>query len=165
MPPILYKKLALSLVMPLTLLFNLILQSGVIPRDWLSAIVVLIFKKGAAANVENYRPISLTNTTSKLFESVIRTKLLNFLVSNELLSRNQHGFLARRSTFTNLLETFNGWTINLNASRETVVVSIDFARAFDSVSIPKLLFKLEKLGVCGKLLLCIKSLSSGHSQS
>ena len=36
--------------------------------------------------------------------------------------------------------------------------------AFDSVSIPKLLFKLEKLGVCGKLLLCIKSLLSGCSQ-
>ena len=45
MPPILYKKLALSLVVPLTLLFNLILQSGVIPKHWLSAIVRPIWRR------------------------------------------------------------------------------------------------------------------------
>jgi hypothetical protein len=162
--PLLYKKLAVSFVVPLTFIFNLILQSGSVPVDWLSATVVPVFKKGTTANVENYRPISLTNSACKIFETVIKNKLINFLLANHLLSPNQHGFLARHSTCTNLLEAFDDWTKSLDASKETVVVFVDFARAFDSVSIPKLIFKLERLGICGKILSCIKSLLSNRSQ-
>jgi hypothetical protein len=164
LPPLLYKNLAPGLVMPLTFLFNLILQSGSVPVDWLSATVVPIFKKGPPAIVDNYRPISLTNSACKIFETVIKHKLMNFLLANHLISPNQHGFLARHSTCTNLLEAFDDWTRSLDAFKETVIVFIDFARAFDCVSIPKLIFKLERMGICGKILSCIKSLLSNRTQ-
>ena len=44
------------------------------------------------------------------------------------------------------------------------IVYIDFAKAFDCVSIPKLIFKLERIGISGKLLSCIRSLLSGRAQ-
>ena len=89
---------------------------------------------------------------------MVKTYLINYLMSNKFISSVQHGFLSRLSTCTNLLEAVNDWTEGLDASRDTLVFYIDFARAFDSVSIPKLVHKLECIGVGGKLLSCIKSL-------
>jgi len=42
------------------LLYQQLLSVGSVPDDWKSAIITPVFKKGAADNVENYRPISLT---------------------------------------------------------------------------------------------------------
>ena len=50
---------------------------------------------------------------------------------------------------------------------DTLVAYVDFAKAFDRVSIPKLLAKLAKLehiGITGKLLSCIKSFLTNRSQ-
>ena len=56
------------------------------------------------------------------------------LSANGLISQHQHGFLAKHSTCTQLLETVNDWSI-ASLNRHVVdVVYFDFAKAFDSVS-------------------------------
>ena len=65
-----------------------------------------IFKKGHSTDVSNYRPISLTSLCCKVMESVIKDDILDHLLSSGLISRHQHGFLARRSTGTQLLDCF-----------------------------------------------------------
>ena len=117
-----------------------------------------VFKKGDRSTASNYRPISLTSTCCKLFEAFVRSPLLVFLHTNGLISASQHGFLAKRSTCSNLLEAFNDWTRALNSYSDSLVVIIDFAKAFHSGSFPKLLCKLSSIGVGGKLLSCIKSI-------
>jgi len=140
------------------------MQFGCVPSAWKEAVVVPIFKKGASSKPSNYRPISLTNSGCKIFESVILRNLLIFLEANKILSSAQHGFLKNRSTCTNLLESLNDWSGALNKYQETLVLYVDFLKAFDSVSVPKLLFKLKEIGVCGSLLDCITSLLNNRTQ-
>ena len=69
-----------------------------------------------------------------------------FLHSNSLISKDQFGFLARRSTCTQLLITLNEWTPLTDIRSKINSVYIDFAKAFDSISHRKLLYKVECYG-------------------
>ena len=76
---------------------------------------------------------------------------------NSLISPAQHGFLSRHSTCTNLLESVNDWSSKLYDCKSTNVVYLDYANAFGSVSIPKLIYKLVNFGITEPLLSCIRS--------
>ena len=58
-----------SLARPLALLYQQLLSVGSVSDDWKSAIITPVFKKSAADNVENYRPISLTCVVGKIMEA------------------------------------------------------------------------------------------------
>jgi len=73
-----------------------------------------LYKKGSSSDPNNYRFISLTSIVCKIFESIIKDAMLLYLDSHRLITNDQHGFLKRRSTVTNLLESVNDWTILLN---------------------------------------------------
>jgi len=163
-PPILFKQLIYQLAEPLACLFRLVVQYGTLPNAWKTANVTPIFKKGSPSEPGNYRPISLTSICCKLFETGIKNDLMHYLLEHKLISPSQHGFLSKRSTCTNLLESMCDWTENLDAKKDTLVVNIDFAKAFDSVSIPKLLHKLSHIGLTGKLLSCIASFLTDRKQ-
>ena len=74
-----------------------------------------------------------------------------FLRSNSLISKDQFGFLARRSTDTQLLITLNEWTLLTDIRSKIDSVYIDFAKAFDSISHRKLLYKVECYGFTPRL--------------
>jgi hypothetical protein len=164
LPPIFFKMLAKQLATPLTYMFNHIFTVGLLPSVWKKALVTPIFKSGTSSSAENYRPISLTCVACKVFETVVKATIIHYLNSNHVLSDMQHGFLSRKSTCTNLLESVNDWTINLMNGSLTRVVYIDFRKAFDSCSHSKLLFKLSHYGIRGKLLGVIQSFLSNRSQ-
>ena len=63
------KELAKEVSLPLAIIFNKLLQTGVVPEDWKCANVVPIFKKGSKVDPANYRPISLTSSRVKLLET------------------------------------------------------------------------------------------------
>ena len=100
----------------------------------------------------SYRPISLTCVLSKVMESIIREQMLEYLLKNNLIYKHQHGFISGRSTCTQLLETLEDWSIELQMGESVDVVYIDFLKAFDSVVHSKLLAKLEGHGICYELL-------------
>ena len=88
------------------------------PKEWKLASVTPIFKKGKSCDVSNYRPISLTSVYCKIIESLIIDDLLSNLLSKCLITRQQHGFLARRSTGTQLVDCLNDWTLNIESKHE-----------------------------------------------
>ena len=81
-----------------------------------------------------------------------------------LISHQQHGFLRRRSTTTNLLESLNDWTLTLEGKDGVTVAYIDFAKAFDSVSHQKLCHKLLGYGISGDTLTWIENFLSERTQ-
>ena len=89
---------------PLSIIFNLSVQTGELPDIWKVASVTPIFKKGLPSHPTNYRPISLTCVGCKLLETGIKTNLLNHLLRNNVTISSQHGFLSRKSTTTQLLK-------------------------------------------------------------
>jgi len=142
-PPMLIKKLCSSLCKPLSLLFNQFISVGFVPDDWRKAVVVPVFKKGAAGLLSNYRPISLTYVLSKVMERIVSRKVCNHLRLNNILSPDQHGFLSKRSTCTNLLKCFNDWSLSIQSREQTTVIYVDFSKAFDVVSHAKLFTRLH----------------------
>jgi len=113
---------------------------------------VPVFKKGPTASVVNYRPTLLTSVLSKILERMLAAKIIDHLRDNGLVSPEQHGFLTRRSTCTNLLGSQNDWTLNIELGFQTAVVYIDFAKAFDTVSHKRLFVKLHAYGIPGTFL-------------
>ena len=131
---------------------------------WLQAFVTPIFKKGATSDPSNYRPISLTCTCCRVMERIINLQLIDYLLSNCLFSNHQHGFLRKHSTCSNLLETINDWTLALDRHLKTDTIHIDFQKAFDSVSHPKLLSKLASYNIKSDLFAWIAAFLDGRSQ-
>ena len=157
-PSIFFKKLKREIAKPLRILFEVSFRTGKLPSDWKNANVTPVFKrKGSPAKVENYRPISLTSITSKLMERVISEQMIEFLDCNNLISPHQHGFRSKHSTLTQLLECLQDWSFSVSNGLPTDVIYLDFAKAFDSVSHEKLIYKLQAYGICGDLLEWIKS--------
>ena len=94
-----------SLAYPLSKIYNLSMDSGDVPQAWREANVTPIYKnKGSKSKPENYRPISLTSIPCKVMESIIRDNIINYLTVNDLIRSTQHGFMAKKSCTTNLLE-------------------------------------------------------------
>ena len=83
-----YIKHSINIFMPLYVkLFNLILNTGKIPKAWGYGIIHPIYKKkGDPKNPESYRPITLTSALGKVFTSIIDTRLRNFANSQETIS-------------------------------------------------------------------------------
>ena len=97
-------------------------------------------------------------------ERIIVDQLLIYLQQNDIISSEQHGFLARRSTCTQLLDTVHDWVLDINRHLRIDCVYIDFAKAFDTVSHSKLLTKLNGYGVEYELLNWVSSFLSGRTQ-
>ena len=123
-----------------------------VPHNWLKAIIVPVFKKGVAGQLSDYRPISLTCVPNKILERVLVRAIHAHLCNNNILHSSQHGFCKGRSTTTNLLESFNDWTMTILSKEQHVVVYVDFSKAFDVVSHPKLFARLYSYGIRATLL-------------
>jgi hypothetical protein len=73
--------------------------------------------------------------------------------------------LKKHSTVTNLLESLNDWTRSLETKQFVKILYVDFAKAFDRLSIPKLLHKITGIGINGQLFECIKSFLTNRVQA
>ena len=143
-----FKETDCLIALPLSMIFNLSLQEGVIPDVWMLASVVPVFKKGQAGDPCNYRPISLTCIACKLMECGVKDTTLTFLKNCGILNASQHGFMMSKSTTTQLLECNFDWNAAIKNKHGVDVVYLDFAKAFDSVVHSKLIVKLRSYAWC-----------------
>ncbi len=97
-------------------------------------------------------------------ETVIKLKLLRYLLTHGLISKEQHGSLSRRSTGTQLLDSMSDWFCAVRDKKCVDIVYLDFQKAFDSVSHAKLVQKLEGYGLKGNLLKWIAAFLNGRKQ-
>ena len=162
--PKLLKLSAVSLAKPFKLLFDKTIEEGVIPDDFKIAEVRPIFKKGDKSNPGNYRPVSLTSVVCKLFESFVKNALYNHLIDNDLLSKEQYGFVSGKNTITQLLVTLNDWMFDLDRNMSVDAAYMDFRKAFDSVPHKRLLNKLKGHNIKGPILNWITSFLSNRTQ-
>ena len=78
-PSILLKQCKNELATPLYILWRKSLDTGQVPKILKQQSIVPIYKKGSDAKPENYRPVSLTSHILKLFEGVLRAKIVDFI--------------------------------------------------------------------------------------
>ncbi|KAG7294932.1 hypothetical protein JYU34_022680, partial [Plutella xylostella] len=101
-PSCFVKSCSKELVLPLTIIFNKSLSSGIFPQVWKNAYIVPIHKSDDKSQCSNYRPISILNCFAKIFESLIFEHIYSHINSN--IVKQQHGFVRGKSTVSNLLE-------------------------------------------------------------
>lgn len=69
---------------------NLSFSQGIFPSNCKTGVVTLLHKKGDRSDIQNYRPISILSTFSKVFEKLYHKKLIPFLQHFDLIPRSQH---------------------------------------------------------------------------
>lgn len=150
----------------MTFLLNFLLRTGHFPLSWKIATVILIKKPGKGkTNPDNYRPISLLTSLSKIFEKVIHTRLQNYLYSADLIPKFQFGFRSNHSTVQQLFRITEYISNSFEKHCHTGSVFIDVSKAFDKVWYEGLLYKLKLFNTPKYLFNIIKSFLSNKQFS
>jgi len=74
---------------PLNYICNKVISKGVFPDRLKYSAIKPLYKKGNKRVVNNYRPISLLTSFSKILENIIQTRLLDHLHKNNTISKEQ----------------------------------------------------------------------------
>ena len=150
-PGIVLKMCSISLALPLSIIYNLVYNTGSLPLQWKLSNIFPIFNEGDSKIVSNYRPVSLLCIASKIMERIIHEEML--IKVGSVIDKRQHGFSPNRSCATNLTILIEDITKSLHNNVGTDIIYFDFAKAFDSVSHDIILNKLKtKFSIDGRLL-------------
>ena len=118
---------------PITQLFNLSIKLSEFPELCKIAKLKPLYKKGNKLKPENYRPISLLPSISKIFEKIIHNQTQLYLDNNKILYKFQSGFHKNYSTDNNLAYLTNKILNGFEKSLYTGMVLIDLQKAFDTI--------------------------------
>ena len=97
-PATIVKRTIYLYIKTLTLIINQAFYNGVFPKELKMAKVIRAYKSGSTMNLNNYRPISVLNTVSKVFERLMYDRLTKFMDKYNILYQNQFGFRQGHST-------------------------------------------------------------------
>ena len=153
----------------LALIYNESLARGEVPDEWRQANVSPVFKKGEKYDAANYRPVSLTCICCKTLEHILVSNINKHIALDSILADCQHGFRSQRSCETQLVQFVHDIISNLDGAvnrghKQTDLIIMDFAKAFDKVPHRRLLHKLEYYGIRGSTHKWINSWLSGRTQ-
>lgn len=158
------KSAKFQLVSPLTLLINQTLKTGKFPTLLKIAKVSPIHKKGDEKLLDNYRPISLLSTFSKVFEKAIYLQLYEYFTSNSLLYGAQYGFRTGHSTDLAAVNLVDDILNLIEADDIPFSVFIDLSKAFDTLNYSILLYKLQHYGLDRRSLTLLESYLTNREQ-
>ena len=147
--PCIIKENVHLLSLPISILFNQSVNSGRFPKSLKFARIIPLHKKGPKTDINNYRPISLLNIFSKIFEKLMKVHLISFIKKNDILSNMQYGFQQGRSTIDALIKFSSEIYEQLDKSKFLLSIFVDFSKAFDTVPHDLLLRKLNFYGIRG----------------
>ena len=143
---------------------NASLKSGYFPSRWKKARIKPIPKITEPILSSDFRPISLLIAFSKILEKIVAKQIKAYLVSNNLMDKYQSAYREQHSTITALTEITDHIYKSLDNSDITLLVLLDYSKAFDCANHKLILAKLKSLGFKNGALKWISSYLSNRSQ-
>uniref|UniRef100_A0A2A4K4N4 Reverse transcriptase domain-containing protein n=1 Tax=Heliothis virescens TaxID=7102 RepID=A0A2A4K4N4_HELVI len=128
-------------------IINKSIETKVFPDSWKIALVKPIPKTKNINELKDLRPISILPVLSKVIERVIEKQLTLYVEANNILPQHQSGFRAGHGTATALAHVTNDILSESDAGRCSMLVLLDFSRAFDCLNRELLLAKLTHYGI------------------
>jgi hypothetical protein len=158
------KNLTQRTVSLLVLIFNAILLTHHFPTAWKHTRVISILKPGKDPALPlSYRPISLLDTIGKLFEKILLARILHEVNARGLMRYEHFGFRPKHSTSLQLARLVERIVRNFGEKRLTGAVFLDLAKAFDTVWIDGLIYKLTLLNLPSYIVHTISSYLWGRT--
>ena len=137
----LLKLISVTIIKPLKHLINLSLMTGYFPDQFKVAKVVPIYKDSDPHELSNYRPISLLNSLSRLFESIVCFQVTGFAEACDIFYEHQYGFRAKHNVSHPLLHFSENIFKSLSNNKFNIAIFLDLKKAFDTVNYEILLKK------------------------
>ena len=131
---------------PLVNIINASLKHRKFPENWKKAIVKPIPKISNATLPTDFRPISLLTIFSKICEKAVTYQIIRFLEENNRRDKNQSAYRKNHSTNTALLNISDDIYDAIDDSELTILVLLDYSKAFDTINHRLLYAKLQSLG-------------------
>ena len=139
-----------------TRFFNMVLDIGIVPKQWCTSDIILLYKKGNPLDIKNYRPISLMSNIYKLFASIILARIRDNIDSKQPIE--QAGFRSGFST-TDHIQTLDQVIEKYREYDQPLYLTfIDYSKAFDTISHQFIWNALNMCEVHPKYLNIIKSI-------
>ncbi|XP_063914273.1 uncharacterized protein LOC135130782 [Zophobas morio] len=128
-------QLCSSVILPrITHLINCCIEADYFPTAWKTALIRPLPKVSSPESLSDLRPISLLPTLSKIFERVLMQQLRKYSEENEIIPNHQ-----------------------FDQKLSSILVTLDYSKAFDKITHELLLAKLSYYGLCNSSVSLIKS--------
>lgn len=161
-PPRMLKIAAVPICSHITPMINTSFSVCNFPEPLKFANVSPVFKKEDNLKKENFRPISILTTLSKIFESLVADQMSDYFIN--ILSKFLSAYRRQYSTNNVLLDFVEYLRHSLDNNEHVGCILMDLSKAFDSLNHELLIAKLEAYGVSLSACTYIKSYLSGRKQ-
>ena len=154
-----WKNLTLFQKKPLLESFNEIYRTKIIPQDWPNILISPIYRNEDHDEPSNYRPISLLNTSLKLFTQILCTRLITWSERNSKLSNFQFAYRKNQGCEDDIFTLHSIITKRIHVKNKPLFSTlIDLSQAFDSVEHSLLWKKLKQKGLSSKFIVICQAI-------
>ena len=152
------------LAKPLTMIINQSFETGIFPNRLKLARVLPIYKKNEEFLLENYRPVSVLPSISKVFERIMYNQLYDYFTDQKLFFNSQYGFRSNHSTELAALELLDRIVVKMDQNDIPLNIYLDLSKAFDTLNHEILIYKLKHYGILGNSLKLLVSYLTNRKQ-
>jgi len=148
----------------LTHIINFSIEHNVFPDTWKIATVMPLPKNKNPTCFKDIRPISILPTLSKVFEKIILIQVKIYLDKYNILPDTQSGFRPMHSCTTALCSVTNDIITATENSQLTLLVLLDYSKAFDTINHSLLIATLKHIGFSNTAYDLIKNYLNNRKQ-
>ena len=160
----LLKSICQEVALPLKLIINQMFSCGAFPNKLKISKVTPLYKKDENYLLNNYRPISILPSVSKVFERIMYNQIYEYFTKLQLFFDSQYGFRAKHSTEYAALELVDRIILAMDQNKFPVNIFMDLSKAFDTLDHKILLHKLDHYGFKTKSINLMRSYLSNRLQ-